>query len=81
MHPSIKTSPSSSQLKEVVFTFFANFWKTLYFQGIAEPRFNESLYNEVVFIMNDILHPGLLKYTEQNLDITNQFPQSLGRLH
>ena len=38
-----------------------------------EPR-----YNEVFGITNDILQRGFLKCMEQNLDITNQFPESLG---
>ena len=38
-----------------------------------EPR-----YNEVFGITNDILQSGFLKCMEQNLDITNQFPESLG---
>ena len=38
-----------------------------------EPR-----YNEVFGITNDILQSGFLKCTEQNLDITNPFPESLG---
>lgn len=36
----------------------------------------EPLYNDVLGIANDILHPVLLKCMEQNLLITNQFPQS-----
>ena len=37
----------------------------------------EPLYNDVLGIANDILHPVLLKCMEQNLLITNQFPKSL----
>ena len=44
----------------------------------VEPRFNEPLYKEVLAITNDILQPDLLKCMEQNFDITNQFPLSLG---
>ena len=43
----------------------------------VEPQFNEPVYNEVFGITNDILHPGLLKWMEKNLDTTNQFPKSL----
>ena len=36
-----------------------------------EPQFNESPYNQVLGIMNDILQSGLLKCIEKNLDTTH----------
>ena len=42
-------------------------------QFSGEPWFNESLYNEVLGIANNILQPGLLKCMKQNLNITKQF--------
>ena len=44
----------------------------------VEPQFNGPLYNKVLGISNNILQPGFLKCMEQNLDITNRFPLSLG---
>ena len=44
-----------------------------------KPRFNEPLYNEVLGITNDIFQVSNgVMYRKKNLDITNQFSQSLG---
>ena len=46
-----------------------------------EPRYNETLYNEVLRITNDFLYPSNSKIREKeprNLVIANKFCQSLG---
>ena len=36
----------------------------------VEPRYNETLYNEVLYLTNDFIYPWVIvKYMEKNLDI------------